>query len=172
MKRCYLVVGPESAGNRLLASLLVRAGCIGTASTDQQWTPEKETPCVLIRSYPHGDTWPSLHQLKRQLEDKEYEVFTLVTVRHPVALLKSQVNRGHAEDLGLAASQMRQAYIRIFSELSGHFYVVPKESLVLHPREAVRALLHLIGLPGITDGPLVIEGRERHISDENWNHYE
>lgn len=175
MKRCYVVVGPESSGNRLLASILVRAGCIGSASTEQPWgddLPSHENLAVVIRSYPHGEGWPYLNAIYNCLEARDYEVFTLITVRSPVACLSSQVAQGHAIDSGTAAALYREAYRRILADVRGHFYLVPIESLILHPREATAALLALLGLPPVVDGPLIVNGRERHISDENWKHYQ
>src|SRR3546814_19324561 len=75
-KRCFLVVGPESAGNRLAAAVLVRAGCVGHASTVQVWDrtlPEGETPAVVIRSFPHGDDWPDLGALLSTLHARSEE---------------------------------------------------------------------------------------------------
>src|SRR3546814_10009736 len=98
-KRCFLVVGPESAGNRLAAAVLVRAGCVGHASTDQVWDqtlPEGETPAVVIRSFPHGDDWPDLGALLSTLHARGYVVTVLIRSEEHTSELQSLMRISYA----------------------------------------------------------------------------
>lgn len=172
---CYVIAGPESAGNRLAAALLISAGCYGQASTAQEWDdslPEGETPAVVIRSFPHGGTWPALHEICAELKRRGYRVVVVVTVREPAALASSQVLRGHC-DAEAADARIRKAYLRITRDLyaADDFVLLPFEALALHPAAAGAAVLARLGLPAIYHEELVVDGEARPITDENGKHY-
>jgi hypothetical protein len=166
---CFLVVGPESAGNRLLAALLVAAGCHGDGSTAQRWDPglpDGTNPAVVIRSVPHGGRWVNFRGIYRALQAAGYKrVVTLVAVRHPVALARSQVRRGHAKHPGDARARIEQAYLRIMGGLQPPFLLVPYEALVAS-EESRRELVVSLGLrPDLL--PLVVEGEAVDVVDRN-----
>ena len=174
MKRCFLIVGPESSGNRLLGAILTRAGCAGRASTDQRWDrtlPVKATPAMIIRSFPHGEDWPDLSEIYCTLEERGYQVTTLVTVRHPAATIGSQVQSGLAGSDQEACDQIAEAYQQIFQQISRPFHLVPYEAITYGPPAALRALLTAIGLAPVTAGPLIIDGQERDLEDGNAKHF-
>lgn len=163
-RRAFLVCGPESAGNRTLAALLVSAGCIGDASTAQPYDgtrwPAGESPVVLIRSVPHGEQWPDLGVVCTELEGRGYEVTALVPARDAFCMAVSQVERGHQRSREEALAVAGQAYRRIFGTLPADVrtIVVTYESLVLHGPRAAIALLREIGL-GPPVAPLRIDGQ-------------
>lgn len=163
MKRCFVVCGPESAGNRLLAAHLQRAGCHGNASTEQDYFPGKESPAFVIRSLPHGEEWPDLKALKRKLERRDYRVTFLVTVRDPFSLVRSQLARGHQDCAYKAIETVREAYR---AALIGDYYLVPYEALT----QGYDGFLGLLGLPRGTGG-LFIDGEPTKIQDGNKKHY-
>lgn len=176
MKRCFLVVGPESAGNRLLAGVLIRAGCHGRASTHQEWDqalPEDETPAVVIRSFPHGGRWPELPGILQTLSDRGYQTTVLVTVRHPVALTESQVARGHARRVEESMDLVRKAYRRIFADLSGH----PRLRSFLVPYEAVcegggaESLCIALGLSSSDVNHVMVDGIAQPVASRNARRY-
>ena len=176
-KRCFLVVGPESSGNRLLASLLVRAGCKGKGATFQPFDktlPNEESPVVVIRSFPHGDVWLDLEKIIAKLLTRGYNVVVLVTVRNAVAVIGSQIKRGHSLTEDLAEYQNNRAYAHIYNSLMNygvHSFTIPYESIILHPEESVKALLKLLRLPQVTKGRVQVEGISRDIEDQNLKHY-
>lgn len=175
MKRCFVIAGPESSGNRLLAAILIRAGCRGDASTDQRWDselPTDETPAVIIRSFPHGEEWPDLQAINTELEARGYAITTLITVRHHSATVRSQVSRGHATGLSEAAAQIREAYTRIFAKVSIDYMIVPYAVLIYESDKAIATMLEDLGLPPITEGDLMIDGEPAFISNQNAKHYE
>jgi hypothetical protein len=101
----YLVAGFESSGNRLLASILVRSGCAGEASTNQpplDRLPPPERPLVVIAheqptaerlAAPHGQ---AVARWIAALNGRGYDpVRVLVIVREPVANIRSAIARGH-----------------------------------------------------------------------------
>lgn len=119
MKRAYLVVGPESSGNRKLAAQLIEAGCVGGTEFDHPFMhelPTEEDPVVVVRSYPHGNQWPDVADLFEILRGRGYCVRALVTVRDPLAVMRSQVARRH-HPRELAWSNYQQAYLSLFEQL-------------------------------------------------------
>lgn len=177
MKRCYLVCGPEGAGNRLLASILVRAGCHGEGATSQPYAdrlPDGEEPVVVIRSLPHGGEWPDMAGEVRTLHGRGYLITLLVTARDPFALARSQISDGHAESERAVLARAAAGYRKLFSALPSDLLpvVVPYEALVLGGEAAASSLLTMLGLPSDREGPLTVEGVERDgITNENAKHY-
>ena len=128
-KRAYLVTGPESAGNRMVAAILSEAGCYGEGSTSWAWNrwelPDGTVePVVVIRSQPHGNQgdarrgFVSVFETVALLVAAGYETTVLVTHRDPVALTRSQVARGHVQDELEAVDNVRDAYLTIYGELA------------------------------------------------------
>ena len=181
MTTCYLVVGPESAGNRMLAACLIAAGGRGeaTARGDGGYNnclPEGEDRAVVIRSFPHGGEWPSLDRILDQLLAHYDQVTVLVTVRHPVALWRSQANRGHVASTPEAHDNSRQAYVLIMAALGRRWgmdgvewLLVPYESLADGGAEALMGQLGLsaMGLGGLVE----VEGRLVPLENRNRRHF-
>ena len=176
MKQAYVVAGPESSGNRLLAALLVRAGCIGSGSMAQPFElPTYESPSVIVRSFPHGNDWPDLRDVYHALRDRGYMVRVLIPVRDPWCVVQSQHSRQHHPP-ELALANVRRTYADIFAQLGQlnvWWLLVPYEAMVLHPVQAVRRLLELLGLPTDNLGsPIIVEGVEYEtVNDANAVHH-
>lgn len=175
-KRCYVVVGPESSGNRLLAALLVRAGCRGVAGMDTpDALPIDDDPAVVLRSYPHGYEWPDLRSIVGRLRDRGYLVRVLVTVRdHHCVIHSQQAHRLHTREV--AEANVQRAYCDIFRQVADigvGFVMVPYESLVARPVHGVRSLLEWLGLPvDNLGGKIVIDGKAHDtITDGNGRWY-
>lgn len=164
MKCAYLVVGPESSGNRMLATLLIQAGCAGGTAFDHPLMfnlPVDEDPVVVIRSYPHGNDWPDLAEIYDTLRGRGYMVRALVAVRDPHCVIESQVERRH-HPRELAWSNYQQAYRRIFEQLlSVNVWYALVPYAALRRGEAQRNLLATLGLPAV----------EVEVRDENAKHY-
>ena len=97
MPTAFIVCGPMSSGNRLLAGAMVRSGCLGEASTRQPKRPEQIAeakpgkPFVLIAHY-------RLRRWIKILRSKGYErVVAVCIVREQVATIRSQQKAGHAQ---------------------------------------------------------------------------
>lgn len=172
-RRCFLVVGPESAGNRLTAAVLVAAGCAGDASTHQRWAdtlPDgSDELAVVIRSFPHAGRWPNLWRITRDLKTTGYRVTALVTARHPFALYRSQTERGHHLDDAEAYNATRRAYAEIIRGLpTTEWYLVPYESLC--ESGGPEALCRLLELP-VPRGIRTVGTGVRGIRSQNAKHY-
>lgn len=127
MNRAYLIVGPESSGNRHLASALIAAGCAGKADTVQPWdgpgwsivVPEpRPEHLVVVRSFPHAGKWLSLYELVGQLTRQGYETAVLLPVRNPAIVERSQVRAGHVASIEDARRNTRRASREIVQGLS------------------------------------------------------
>jgi hypothetical protein len=154
--RCLIVAGPESAGNRLLASILVRAGCAGSGSTDQPRCAAEVPPA-------DNAVWIMHHQLARHAQELHalgWQVEVLIVVREWTANVGSLVQRGH-DQFRRAAGQ------RILTTLADNLHdilvrhipcrVLTYEGLT---EGSIRALLLDLGLRADNLGePLRLDGQ-------------
>lgn len=124
--RAYLVVGPESSGNRYLVSLLVSGGCSGIGGHDQPFDgpvgniivlEPKPEHIAMHRSFPHGNRWLGLDVLIDQLADHGYQTTVLIAVRDPSACVPSQILGGHTKTIAEAEAHIDRAYREIFAGL-------------------------------------------------------
>lgn len=177
-KLAYVVVGPESSGNRLVTSLLIRAGCQGTAGMHGdfvQTLPTVETPAAIIRSVPHGPRFPDLGAEYRTLRNRGYYTRYVVTMRDPFCVVSSmEANRGHSKDQ--AWEIYRRAYPFIFRHIELEkipWTAAVYESIVARPVEAVRSLLLVLGLStdGLSDRFFLNGEWEDKIVDANRKYY-
>ncbi len=152
MKKCFFVFGPESSGNRVMARILIAAGCHGRGDTDQQ--PEEilrsgEENIVIHMSFPFGARgcnrhWPSISKWVSEAWAKGYDVQVIIMTRDTHCMIHSQIKAGHVLTTDEALNNIGTAYKEIFCSLSKikvEFTVVPYESLVLHQSETTAWLL-------------------------------
>jgi len=173
VNRCYLLCGPESAGNRLVARMLLAAGCRGRAAPRQpfdvpgdwhgfQPPSSGRGPIVWIRSFPHGHppVWVSLDKLCLHLLNKGYSPHLIVTVRDPHCMARSQrLTHRHGAD-------WRRAYRMIVSDivrLELPWDLAVHESFVAGGLPAVNCFLQRLGLCSLE--------RFEEIRDENAKHH-
>jgi hypothetical protein len=157
-KILYLVCGPESSGNRLMARILMAAGCYGDGDVIQRLDKEDPPPdanrVVLHRSFPYGAQgggrhWPNINKLNDRFSALGYGMFVVVMARDHHCMARSQVEKGkHVKTLAEAQANIISAYGLILSYVMNfHYVVVPYESIVLHPRETISWLLEYLALP-------------------------
>jgi hypothetical protein len=122
----FLVLSPESSGNRYLVQLLHAAGCAGAGGHVQPfddvrrwgraWPHHLElrgvnAPCAAAhRSVPHGGAWPNVSQLAADVRAAGWHAHVLTLVRADDAVIASQVAARHAPTR--AAAQVRIAAAR------------------------------------------------------------
>jgi len=166
----YLVAGFESSGNRLLASILVRSGCAGEASTNQpslDRLPPPERPLVVIAheapaadrvAVPHGQ---AVARWTAALKSHGYDpIRVLAIVREPIANIRSAIARGHWPQELCEAAYARRTY-DLAKNLSDSLAagIVPEvltyEGLTEH---YLAAWLPRIGLPYFP-GAIVLPGQ-------------
>lgn len=145
----FIVSGPESSGNRLIAALLVRGGCQGKGSTDQRYWEEGN---------PSPDRGPLVavaHDPKKaadKLKSCGFDVRLIVCVRDPFAQKLSMIRRGHAGDIEEAERKTAQQWwwiaeqMTLFARHPGRLLVIPYEALILHPFAVREKLLRWCGL--------------------------
>lgn len=156
-KRAFLVCGPESSGNRLLTSILCRAGCWGSDSTDQPTPAEVPDDQELVALIQHHD----LLQAYRTLKAKGFAVTALLLVREWNAHVASLVTRGH--DASVTAAEMRIKRTLLDNLSSAMIYNIP---LIVTTYESlndrsIRCLLERLSLSTATlDQPLKLLGQE------------
>lgn len=122
--KAYLVVGPESSGNRYLTRLLCQCGCEGAGSTIQPFdvgttgsfsVPEpRPEKIAVIRSFPYAKQWLRLDDLITNLENLKYDVTILVMTRDPSIVEQSQIRTGHVKTNEEARLNIARAYRNIF----------------------------------------------------------
>jgi len=160
--RAYLVVGCESAGNRITAAVLAQHGCHGEGSFDAPYNtvlPDgSEDPVVVVRSFPHGGVWPDLPEVHGDLRLAGYEVTVLVVTRDQVALQRSLIAHKFVSRPLQAQRQVQEAYNRIFQGLhpSWDWRLVTLEGLCAEG--AVPPLMASLGLSKEPLSPLMWQG--------------
>lgn len=171
MKRLFLVCGPESAGNRLVAVYLARAGVDIDASTNEQ-LPER----VTVQSRDVGlivHHEPKLSRTVQLAQSFGRSVLMVVLVREYVANIRSMIARGHVDTAARAAERIRLSHLAALSAASRYglpFVAVSYESLVLHPRETVENLLNALELrTDNLDSPITVQGEQCPPEAENRN---
>lgn len=174
MKTCYFVFGPESSGNRLMARLLIAAGCYGDGDVIQRLDkriPRNKDKIVLIRSFPHGSRngnrhWPSIPALSDDMKRHGYNPIAIVMLRDLKAMVRSQVRANHVLDTNEAMLNCIRALQTIFCGLEeARIYYIPVnyESLVQQKMGLIEWLFPLIGLPVLKELP-----EELYDGNEKW----
>jgi FkbM family methyltransferase len=165
-KTAYLVCGPVSSGNRVMAAVLMRSGCVGSSSTFQPLSPEElpeaqDDPFVMI-SHQNLTAW--IRGLRARGHQR---VVAVVMVREPVANIQSAIKRGHhTRDLAFGLRVRSHRLASNIAELiscNAEVEIYPYEGM---SEEAMRRWLPHIGLeyipgdlvhPGQPDFPKVLK---------------
>jgi hypothetical protein len=171
MPVAYLIAGPPSAGNRLVASALVRSGCLGVGAGDVQ--PKSfgdipiagDQPLVIIKHR-------KIFKWTRALYGAGYSrVVVIVIVREPIANALSLVERGHV--VGLEDAQSYRTTVIAQNIASGLF--ADRLEIITYEGLSELFLSHWlpeIGLPYIP-GPLDLPDQDTPsaIQNQNGKHY-
>jgi tetratricopeptide (TPR) repeat protein len=97
-KRAFLVLGPESCGNRFVTQCCIDAGCDGDSRHVQRFDKLEELRrakdvIVWRRSMPHGNEWPDLDQMLKQLRANGYnDVRVIALLRTHYCAVRAQVH--------------------------------------------------------------------------------
>ena len=176
MKRAYIVCGPECSGNRLVAGLLVSAGCWGRGSDRQPdldeflalgADPTADMPDKIVVIL-HLEEY--LRQWTQHLLELDYKVHFIVTARDPWVQVRSRSKAAHCEfkDSMKRYWQDYRAAFSVVAEFDGcKFTVITYESLLW--KGAAKRFLSLFGLEQTR--PLVVQGKETEITDQNGKWY-
>lgn len=166
----YLVFGPESSGTRLATSILINAGCYGSAEHVQPldtMSPESiqsiPSPIVWRRSFPHGGHVPIISDLINRVHPRPIKV--IVTVRDLHCIRQSQTrDNQHATSIEQASDNIRLAYKTIFNGILTHsldFHLFVYESIIASPAAQFKFIEDL-GLPGSVKPLITYNGNSRY----------
>lgn len=163
-KRCFLVCGPESSGNRLMTRILIRAGCYGDYNMFQRLDNEDVPPnindIVIHRSFPFGNEgegrhWPDLYQIINRFEEMGHKLDHIIVMSRDFrCTIKSQLKANHVHKWEQAQENIIYAYHTIYWQIMLNKYqakIIPVtyEGLVHHPRATLGWLLPALNLPMI-----------------------
>lgn len=168
MGKAFLILGPESSGTRLVTRILIGAGCLGSSEHLQPFDHEIPSNRELIvwrRSFPHKGQWPNVPSLISTLQWRGYHVVGVVTLRDFSCMAKSQVRTHRPDTLREAISNIRKAYVTIFTGLGKNpFFTVSYEELILRPALALESTCKLLGLEPTTDFEEIADGNEKYYA--------
>jgi len=90
--RSFIVCGPQSSGNRLVAAILTRAGLSGSGSTDQptDYNINYSKEWVIINH------WNRIREWIAYFNANGHQVTMLIPIREAHACASSMVKTGHA----------------------------------------------------------------------------
>ncbi len=122
-KRAFLVLGPESCGNRIVTQCLIAAGCDGDPEHEQRFDKPDglfgaSHLIVWRRSLPHGRAWPDLYGILERLRLNGYaDVRVFAVLRTHYCAVRSQVDgrEKHAVSYDEAERNIAGALRRIAS---------------------------------------------------------
>lgn len=146
-RKAYFIVGPESAGNRMMAKAIASTkefGDGGFEISDENKFIFKERWVYWANKYdiavlddaldnspdeiiyvasvptrpPGGKIYPNIAASINAIVKHSYRVFPVVMYRDIRYTVKSQVGRGHAHNAGIAYRSILSAYDFIFSEMA------------------------------------------------------
>ena len=150
---CYLVLGAESSGTRIMAKVFIAMGCLGSADHQQPFDDELPPAqpgrdIVWRRSVPHNVLMPTLMNMYDYLYDSGYQVKPVIVVRDWNCTAASQVRRGLAKDHAAAIERIRTAYDFIFRHVDGFEYIVVSyDNMARAPLATLTWLAGVCGLP-------------------------
>lgn len=128
-KRCFLVVGGQSSGTRMMVRSLILSGVpeikipLDTEYAYGKLPPLPEGDFALHRGMPIGGVWTHLWSMSKRLRHEGFAVIPIVMTRDWNATAQSQVRRGYVNDVEQAVAQLRAAYIQITQSLEGYVFV-------------------------------------------------
>lgn len=172
--KAIIVTGAEGTGTNITTQILVNAGCVNNAENytlyDDDFPkieyetigdstsnfPKLDPLIVWRRSVPHGGMFPHLIDIIRKLQESDYEVCLVVTIREIHANLASQTkdrdvkfNIGDNNNAGISLQNIQKAYKHIFNaiiECDIQYIMISLESLILQSRETIYYMLDFLGL--------------------------
>ena len=172
-KVAYIISGPESSGNRLLAGILVRSGCAGEGSHNQPHQPadipSPDKHFVLIKH-----TGNEIRKWSPILKDRGYKYITvIVIIREPIANVSSMVARKHCRFYTSIYKDRTQKIIDTLEaakEVADHIEIITYEGIT---EQFLKQWLPMIGLPYVA-GPINLPGQGifDQITVQNYKHYQ
>ncbi len=153
IRHCFLVVGPEGSGTRMMTDALISVGCFEevvhyNARKEPSIYPHRQR-IVFRRSLPHSSpeqdaVWPDLKALRQMVEYFDYQVQPILMIRDWHAMISSQNARAwFTED---AAANIQRA-IRTVTDQLPDFIPVTYEAFCLSEGFQETLFTKYLGLP-------------------------
>jgi hypothetical protein len=176
-KKAYFIVGPESAGNRMMTQALCTAKDFGEGGVNfgtYEWTPfwvqkvgnelkvedilnsleNAPDEIVLVMSVPRkgwpNKEWIPVGKIHESMRRAGYNVYPILMSRFWKYAARSQVDRKHVPDYETAKKYVRNAYRYILDEFELHhirYFVVEYEDFVTQP-EYRKVVMNMLGING------------------------
>jgi len=156
----FIVLGPESSGNRLIQNLLVKAGCYGGAGYKLPFNqkldyniPYPDKPVSWLRSVPHEGNWePNITAMASQLSNKGYTPYLVVVHRAIWCTASSLIDHygGHIEyDEAMERTVKAWRYIAgVMDSFSGPITISSYDEII-RSKYGKNAFLNLLGLDSV-----------------------
>lgn len=123
-KIAYFVLGSEGSGTHCLRNALIEAGCHWEqwheAHQDNYKFGEMESPFVFRRSLPHAHIWPNILNITEAMENADYGVHVLFTIRDFNATAKSVIRRDYHGSKNDCYYNQRKSIVALGDFLSHH----------------------------------------------------
>ena len=124
MKMAYFILGSEGSGTHMLRNALIEAGCSWKqeheSHLDNYKFEEMKSPFVFRRSLPHAGRWPNLRYLVATMQQAEFDVHILFTIRDFNASAKSVIRRDYQGTEYDCYHNQREAIVSI-GEFLGYY---------------------------------------------------
>jgi hypothetical protein len=140
--KAFLVAGPESSGTRMVTEALIKAGAFGQSSHAQEMDDlnffGRPDLIVLRRSVPHGNGWPDLTVIIRNMIRAGYAVSPIMTYRDKDYCIQSQMRaaRQMAAEQGLPhivkESTLRAFYFTAYQNIFSHLAAAGMLPIICH----------------------------------------
>lgn len=173
-KRAFVVMGVPSSGTRLMARLLVAAGCHSDKPDAQPfehndfWEGEKPTQeLIIVRRHVaigRSPFWAKDENIITALRMESYDVFGIVMSRCQIIIEQSMIAAPHTDTLDKARGQVQFCWQNILRNIPMDcpFDVVQYESLVKHPRQYLDLLGARWGLTFPDEVECITDGNEKY----------
>jgi hypothetical protein len=151
MKNCFMIIGPESSGTRMLTRIFIDSGCIGSDDHDQFFDsapPLEEMNVVWRRSIPHGGIKePNIEEMYNHLISNNYNITIIVISRDIFCTIFSQIQNNHVENKHQSIENIQNSFLFLFNlikKLNAKYFMINYESLILHKDWTIDNLSKLI----------------------------
>ena len=129
----YLVVGPESSGNKYTVSMLKSAGCDCESGHSQPWDvpgsqfekintkkllSRKPKCAAMHRSFPHDKHWVNIRSIMNYIVEAGYEPRIIYITRNILAVAESQVRVHQPKNQRIAMLNIERAKREIYGYIA------------------------------------------------------
>lgn len=152
MKKTFIIIGPESSGNRLMRHIFVESGCFNCDEPDIypggiRLLKNDIENVVMCRSIPNGNTWFNLECVQDIFQLSGFSVYFILLFRNWYPNIRSKCINNSVNECEAEESLVNECR-HIFSYISKleNFYLFSTSALFLNPVNSMRDLISYTGL--------------------------